>query len=636
MTASDSVSPVSLATVKGLIIDHDYLRHTVASLTAIGSSSLGFRNAGTAEDAAVASFVANEMRAIGLVDMACEGVEVDAWRFKSASVSTKGSHRDLSESFLGVSFGGVPPTPTQGITAALVDAKDGKRSQLDLLEMRGAIALIDWRDPEVHPSAVVLEIAARGALGMIVNSPEGGHWYQSPHALGSFDGHWPVGAPPMVFIQKEDAVALRNALGRNSELAVQIDLDVELEPLSNGQNVVGYLPGEVPGPIVVGAHHDAWFQGAFDNASGVAAVLAMAKALTETGHRPRHTICFSTRTAEEYGIAGSVFDWCIGAWQQVQLTHPEWGTNSPFHLCVEATGHRELRTALETPVELTAWAERIGTAAAQEGWTPTGWRTSLPVTGTEQWPLLISGIPGVAAYSWESKFGRTDYHTQFDNVDLLDFSYLEAQTRLYALLVLEADRDPDSIIDHRARAAELSQIAEANDHQALLGAAAGHYEAIGRKAFTAVGQSLLAVDAQEATCYPHEQALRDLNAIGAAIGSLDLEDLLGAALHLGTVGQHNLFPYLSAEVFRAHSRRFERKNVARSWASGSHLTLSPIVWDEIASLRGETGAEKPGPWIRTSLTGIHNQLQAELRDRLDGMARSIQAIPGDSLPNQRP
>ena len=64
----------------------------------------------------------------------------------------------------------------------------------------------------------------------------------------------------------------------------------------------------------------------------------MARALVERGHRPQHRICFTSRTAEEYGLFHTQFDWCTGAWQQVAATHPEWGARSPFHLCVEATG----------------------------------------------------------------------------------------------------------------------------------------------------------------------------------------------------------------------------------------------------------------------------------------------------------
>ena len=96
---------------------------------------------------------------------------------------------------------------------------------------------------------------------------------------------------------------------------MRLTLDADLVLDAPGNNVVGYLPGERAGaPIVVGAHHDGWFSAAFDNASGVAAVLALARALAPPGHRPRHTLCFTSRTAEEYGLTDSAYGWCTGAW----------------------------------------------------------------------------------------------------------------------------------------------------------------------------------------------------------------------------------------------------------------------------------------------------------------------------------
>ena len=81
-------------------------------------------------------------------------------------------------------------------------------------------------------------------------------------------------------------------------------------------NVVGYLPGSDPQRagdlIVLGAHHDHLgvdggeiYNGANDNASGVAAVLAAAQAITERAEPPRRTIVFATFGSEELGLEGS-------------------------------------------------------------------------------------------------------------------------------------------------------------------------------------------------------------------------------------------------------------------------------------------------------------------------------------------
>src|SRR3989454_6730433 len=86
------------------------------------------------------------------------------------------------------------------------------------------------------------------------------------------------------------------------------------------ENVVAKLPGSDPrlgreavlftahwdhkgiGPAVNG---DSIYNGAEDNASGVAAMLAAAQALVEVTPRPRRTILFIATTAEESGLLGS-------------------------------------------------------------------------------------------------------------------------------------------------------------------------------------------------------------------------------------------------------------------------------------------------------------------------------------------
>ena len=75
-------------------------------------------------------------------------------------------------------------------------------------------------------------------------------------------------------------------------------------------NVIARLEGrEEPDQwILRGNHHDAWVHGARDPVSGVAAMLAEARAvagLTEDGWRPRRSIVYAAWDAEEPGLIGS-------------------------------------------------------------------------------------------------------------------------------------------------------------------------------------------------------------------------------------------------------------------------------------------------------------------------------------------
>ena len=90
-----------------------------------------------------------------------------------------------------------------------------------------------------------------------------------------------------------------------------------------GTNVIGKLEGRLaPGEaIVYTAHHDhlgkddalvaqgkdGIYNGAVDNASGVAMLLAVAKAFTALPERPQRTVLFATLTAEESGLLGASY-----------------------------------------------------------------------------------------------------------------------------------------------------------------------------------------------------------------------------------------------------------------------------------------------------------------------------------------
>jgi Zn-dependent M28 family amino/carboxypeptidase len=90
----------------------------------------------------------------------------------------------------------------------------------------------------------------------------------------------------------------------------------------NSPNVVGLLPGSDPKLkdeyVVFSAHYDHLgvrernpgdkiYNGALDNASGVAAVLSIAETMAHMKTRPRRSVLFMTVTAEEQGLLGAQY-----------------------------------------------------------------------------------------------------------------------------------------------------------------------------------------------------------------------------------------------------------------------------------------------------------------------------------------
>jgi hypothetical protein len=87
-------------------------------------------------------------------------------------------------------------------------------------------------------------------------------------------------------------------------------LDSRGVKVKDAANLIGYIPGKTDKAIVITAHYDhvgiregAVYNGADDNASGVAALFAAATYFKK--HKPYHTLVFAALDAEELGLRGA-------------------------------------------------------------------------------------------------------------------------------------------------------------------------------------------------------------------------------------------------------------------------------------------------------------------------------------------
>ncbi len=116
--------------------------------------------------------------------------------------------------------------------------------------------------------------------------------------------------------------ATRDFRPQPTGVRVLVSADFEARRFS-GTNVIGKLAGSADAgeAIVYTAHHDhlgidpmreaagqdGIYNGAVDNASGVAMLLTVAEAFTHLPERPARTVLFATLTAEESGLLGSSY-----------------------------------------------------------------------------------------------------------------------------------------------------------------------------------------------------------------------------------------------------------------------------------------------------------------------------------------
>src|SRR5437660_8807570 len=187
------------------------------------------------------------------------------------------------------------------------------------------------------------EAARRGALGaMLVHTPESatygwdvvrGSWSVEQFKLDrpaaqsiAFAGWVTHDAAQAALAQAGLSLdSLTRAAARRDFRPVSTGVHVALELASavrhvQSENVVARLPGSDPAlrrEVVVFTAHwdhkgigpamngDSIYNGAEDNASGVAAMLGAAGALVQSEARPRRTLLFVSTTAEESGLLGS-------------------------------------------------------------------------------------------------------------------------------------------------------------------------------------------------------------------------------------------------------------------------------------------------------------------------------------------
>jgi Zn-dependent M28 family amino/carboxypeptidase len=196
-------------------------------------------------------------------------------------------------------------------------------------------------------------------------------------------------------------------------LSVSVSSTVRRTPTAN---VVARLPGTDPvlrdEVVVIGAHWDhhgigrpvdgdSIMNGALDNASGVAAMLAIADAFVRTGVRPRRSLLFVSFTAEEKGLLGS---------QAFAERPPVPIRNVAAILNVDGVNlWGETRDIGATGADQSSLGRTFERAARAEGLRVSVNRESLTSGGffrSDHFPLAEVGVPGLSLDNGEDFVGR--------------------------------------------------------------------------------------------------------------------------------------------------------------------------------------------------------------------------------------
>ncbi|MGI6132530.1 MAG: M28 family metallopeptidase [Bacillota bacterium] len=253
----------------------------------------------------------------------------------------------------------------------------------------------------------------------------------------------PVSNEPMVFTCDRPTfaeLAACSAAGPDSPSGtIRMSMDYSVEPARTA-NVVGVLPGDPVAPggarhIIVGAHLDhvgsnmdgTYNPGAMDNASGVAAMIEIARALSAGPVRPPLTVVFVAFNGEEqfmYGSRHYVSEPCLPLSEATMVNIDTVGSPRGVLLQIENAAGRD-----------TQMARDLCGVAAQLG---IGFRKSVS-SGTDHSSFANAGVEAVNLIQPDFAGG---YHGPGDAADGVDPGRVAEVVRLVLAFIRTAKTAP--------------------------------------------------------------------------------------------------------------------------------------------------------------------------------------------------
>ena len=233
----------------------------------------------------VREWIGSQFRRIGLEDVHDKIYDLDPqWVPESWDVSVTAGGQTVELESAHVPYGAVS-TPAEGLDLEPVWLGLGAESDFVGRDVRGKAAFViaqprpTARGHSGHAGAV-----ERGAAAIV--------WVYAVQGNPSIQ---PMGATypiPAFTVGLHDGERVEEMIGQGQNPMLHLRADVAQVAGLQAGDVYGVLPGTTDENIVIVAHFDGFFEGALDNASGVAGLVALAEyfAATPETERRRNTI----------------------------------------------------------------------------------------------------------------------------------------------------------------------------------------------------------------------------------------------------------------------------------------------------------------------------------------------------------
>ncbi|HLH00078.1 MAG TPA: M28 family peptidase [Bryobacteraceae bacterium] len=247
---------------------------------------------------------------------------------------------------------------------------------------------------------------------------------------------YPVNSPvPTFSLGQKDGLAMRDLIAQAGagETHVKLVLDVKRVPGLKSGTVWGTLPGMTDENDVVVAHRDGWFEGANDNAAGVATMIGLAEYFAKIPkEQRRRTIIFAGTNGHHDNGAES------GVWFE---QHPEFFAKTAVLFNAEHTGGFD--SAPTGP--------QLSNAPAAYRWYGTGQRLAdivvkaMDAFGVPSFPQSSPSPPGeIGRYyhlapSVEIINSGFVWHSDKETPETISATGLAAVTRTYAKIIADTN-----------------------------------------------------------------------------------------------------------------------------------------------------------------------------------------------------
>ncbi|MCL1895682.1 MAG: M28 family peptidase [Clostridiales bacterium] len=426
---------------------------------------LGDRQAGSDAEHRTAEKIESVMNEIGLTDVTKDVVRADRIQAGNSGLILEGDDREIILHAYQTRW-----TPPDGLKADVVDVGEGTEADYEGLDVKGKIVLIDI-DQRANwwIGTPVMQAIEKGAAAVLANNYAG----FSEVAMDAYNANDFCGPAdlPTASITPIDAEYVRNMM---TDGVINATLTVENEYVKDGEsyNVWGVIKGrDNSEAIMFGAHYDAYYKSFQDDTIAWAGVLAIAKAMIDSGVQPERDMIFCLHGAEEWGESDTAYDWAIGSYRQIFEARPEWQGKVlsfiNFELpAYEYADYTYTQSAPESYAMIRGYTESDNSpkpvGVYKEGILTEGYQT---YTYSDDFSYYIAGVPSfingflIDVKSEEGDvwdFYKDYYHTNYDTEATYNEAVLAWQLKFYGALGLYIDDKPALELDFTGQAERLA------------------------------------------------------------------------------------------------------------------------------------------------------------------------------------